>query len=62
METDWHNPSMLITCYQGAEDAEQLKRVARITIERVEKAISKDPSNAPALSTGASALARPRRG
>ena len=57
METDWHNPSMLMTCYQGDRDAEQLKRVARITIERVEKAISKDPSNAPALSTGASALA-----
>ena len=57
METDWHNPAMLMTCYQGAKDTEQLKRVARITIERVEKAISKDPSNAPALSTGASALA-----
>ncbi len=57
METDWHNPAMLMTCYQGAKDTEQLRRVARITIDRVEKAISKDPSNAPALSTGASALA-----
>ncbi len=57
METDWHNPSMLISCYQGMGDREQLHRVARITIERVEKAVSKDPSNAPALSTGASALA-----
>ena len=57
METDWHNPAMLMTCYQGAKDTEQLKRVARITIDRVEKAISRDPSNAPALSTGASALA-----
>jgi adenylate cyclase len=57
MDTDWHNPAMLMTCYNGADEAEQLKRVARITLDRVEKAISKDPSNAPALSTGASALA-----
>jgi adenylate cyclase len=57
MESDWHNPSMLISCYQGTRDAEQLQRVSRITIERVEKAVSRDPSNAPALAAGAAALA-----
>ena len=57
MDTDWHNPVMLISCYQGIGDAEQSQRIARIAIDRVEKAIAKDPSNAPALAAGVSALA-----
>jgi adenylate cyclase len=57
MDTDWHNPVMLISCYQGTGDAEQSQRIARIAIDRVEKAIAKDPSNAPALAAGVSALA-----
>jgi adenylate cyclase len=57
MESDWHNPSMLITCYQGIGDSDQLVRVARMASERTEKAIAKDPSNTAVLAAGASALA-----
>ena len=57
MESDWHNPSMLISCYQGIGDPDQLLRVARIALERTEKAIAKDPSNTAVLAAGASALA-----
>lgn len=56
MDTDWHNPAMLMTCYHGTGEDEQLKRVARMTIERAEKALAKDPANAPALASGAGAL------
>jgi len=57
MDTDWHNPAMLMTCYNGSGEAEELQRVARMTIERAEKALVKDPANAPALASGSSALA-----
>lgn len=57
MDTDWHNPAMLMTCYNGSGDVENLRRVARMTIERAEKALAKDPANAPALASGSSALA-----
>jgi adenylate cyclase len=57
MESDWHNPSMLISCYRGTGDSAQLKRVAKLTVERTEKAIAKDPSNAAVLACGAGALA-----
>ena len=57
MESDWHNPSMLVTCYRGLGDAEQLLRVARMTVERAERAIAKDPSNSAILAVGAPALA-----
>jgi adenylate cyclase len=56
MDTDWHNPAMLMSCYHGAGDEENLRRVARMTIERAEKALAKDPANAPALASGAAAL------
>jgi adenylate cyclase len=56
MDTDWHNPAMLMTCYHGTGDSEELQRVARMTIERAEKALAKDPANAPALASGAGAL------
>ena len=57
MESDWHNPSMLITCYQATGDVAQVKRVAQLTVERTEKAIARDPSNAAVLACGAGALA-----
>jgi adenylate cyclase len=57
MESDWHNPSMLVTCYQGIGDTVQLNRVAQLTVERTEKAIARDPSNAAVLACGAVALA-----
>jgi len=57
MDTDWHNPAMLMTCYNGSGEAENLRRAASMTIERAEKALAKDPANAPALASGSSALA-----
>jgi adenylate cyclase len=57
MESDWHNPSMLVTCYRGLGDTDQLLRVARMTVERAERAIAKDPTNSAILAVGAGALA-----
>ena len=56
METDWHNPSMLMTCYHALEDDENLKRAARMTLDRAQLALSHDPTNGAAIAVGASAL------
>jgi adenylate cyclase len=56
MDGDWHNPSMLMTCYSSAGDKTALRRVAKTALERVERAIAKDPTNGPALAVGALAL------
>jgi adenylate cyclase len=58
VDTDWHNLGMLMTCYHETGEDDQLQRVSRMAIERVEKALAKDPANASALATGAGALAR----
>ncbi|MGQ0558307.1 MAG: TIR domain-containing protein [Sphingosinicella sp.] len=57
MDTDYHDPSMLITCYQAVGDTAALLRVAQMTFERVEKAVALAPGNGFALGKGASALA-----
>jgi adenylate cyclase len=57
MESDWHNASMLVTCYRETGDEDQLRRVAQMTVDRTEKAIAKDPSNSTILAAGASSLA-----
>jgi adenylate cyclase len=56
MESDWHNPSMLITCYNSTGDTTAVNRAAKIALERAERAIAQDPTNGPALAVGASAL------
>ncbi|MEO8176526.1 MAG: TIR domain-containing protein [Sphingomicrobium sp.] len=56
VDTDWHNPGMLLTCYNETGESDQSLRISRIAVERVEKALAKDPSNASALATGAAAL------
>jgi adenylate cyclase len=56
MESDWHNPSMLITCYNSIGDKTALNRAAKTALERAERAIAQDPTNGPALAVGASAL------
>jgi adenylate cyclase len=58
IDTDWHNVGMLMTCYHETGEEDQLRRVSRLAVERVEKALAKDPANASALATGAGALAR----
>jgi|KBSMisStandDraft_5_1062788.scaffolds.fasta_scaffold13548_3 adenylate cyclase len=56
-DTDWHNPNMLTTCYEGIGDEAQMKRWATIVRERVQRAVDIDPTNGTALSAGAYALA-----
>ena len=57
MDWDWHNAFMLISCYREVGDRDQRERAARISVERAEKAMAKDPSNATVLAGGANALA-----
>ena len=57
LQTDWHNPSMLLTCYQATGDEVRLRQAAEMVVERAEKAITKDPANASALASGAAGLA-----
>lgn len=57
MEADWHNPSMLLTCFQATGDADRLRKTAKMVVERAGKAIAKDPANASALGSGAAGLA-----
>ncbi len=57
MDTDWHNPLMLITCYSKTGDEDLRRRAAKTTLERAEHAIARDPTDGPALAAGANALA-----
>jgi adenylate cyclase len=56
LQTDWHNPMMLLTCYQATGDTHPLRKAAEMLVDRAEKAIAKDPANASALASGASGL------
>jgi adenylate cyclase len=50
-------PKMLISCYTALGDAENARRIARVVLERAEKAVAKDRSNGSALGAGVAALA-----
>ncbi|HET6534720.1 MAG TPA: TIR domain-containing protein [Sphingomicrobium sp.] len=56
-DTDWHNAVMLITCYKGAGDEPNVLRAAQLVRERVQRAVTMDPTNGTALASGAYALA-----
>ena len=56
-DTDWHNPLMLITCYEAVGDQANFLKAAGMARERVQRAITMDPTNGTALATGAHALA-----
>jgi adenylate cyclase len=56
LPNDWHSPLMLTTCYRSTGEEAELLRIARIGLERAEKAVAKDPTNAQALAAGAKAL------
>jgi adenylate cyclase len=56
-ETDTGSPMMLISCHTALGDAENARRIARVVLERVEKAIARDRSNGNALGAGVAALA-----
>ena len=57
MQTDWHNPSLLLTCYRAIGNLDGVQQAAETLVERAEKAIAKDPANASALASGAGGLA-----
>jgi adenylate cyclase len=57
MDSDWSNPMMLVTCYDSSGDKTQMRKAAKLALDRVEKAISQDPTNGTALAVGAYALA-----
>ncbi len=57
MNSDFHNPVMLISCYAAIGNAEAANRAARLTLERAERALAQDPTNGPAIANGAFALA-----
>ena len=56
-DTDWHNPLMLICCYEAIGDQEKTLQAAATARERVQKAVAMDPTNGTALASGARALA-----
>ena len=56
-ESDWHNASMLVGCYRVLGEFDEMRRVAQLTVERAEKAIAGDPSNATILASASGALA-----
>jgi adenylate cyclase len=57
MEADYSGCGMLESCYRGLGDMEGLKRAARMTMDRVEKALERNPNDAPAVANGAMSLA-----
>jgi adenylate cyclase len=56
-DTDWHNPLMLITCYDATGEGEKMVRAASLSRDRVQRAVAMDPTNGTALASGAHALA-----
>ena len=56
MPSDFHSPSMLVSCYLSTGDEDARRRAAKLTLERSEAAIAKDPSNVAALAAGAASL------
>lgn len=56
MDMDFNSSAMLITCYNSLGDPSKARQAAKITLERAEKTIAKDPTNCSALAMGASAL------
>jgi adenylate cyclase len=56
MDSDWHNPLMMITCWRASGDKVQLREAAKMTLERAERAVAKDPTSGQALACGANAL------
>jgi adenylate cyclase len=57
METDLNSSAMLLTCYSAVGNLPAVRRVAQITVTRIEKTLAGDPNNASAMSYGALALA-----
>jgi adenylate cyclase len=56
VDSDWHNPMMVVGCYRSIGEKETALARAKIALERTERAISRDPTNSHALAAGANAL------
>ncbi|MGQ0558308.1 MAG: TIR domain-containing protein [Sphingosinicella sp.] len=57
MDDDYHDPGMLITCYNETGDTEGMRRAAEMAFTRADKAVAQDPGNGAALAYGAIGLA-----
>lgn len=57
MDADYSGAGMLECCYRGLGDVEGRKRAARMTFERVEKALESNPRDASAVGNGVASLA-----
>jgi len=57
IDTDFLNPLMLISCYQATGDEPKRQASARLALERAERALAHDPTNAAAISAGVTPLA-----
>jgi adenylate cyclase len=57
MQNDWHDPMMLVACYRSMGNKDSATKYGRMSVERAEKAIAKDPANTQALAGGAYVLA-----
>ncbi|MGH6985447.1 MAG: TIR domain-containing protein [Caulobacteraceae bacterium] len=57
MAEDYGSPGMLLTCYRAVHDDEGVRRSARMSLERAERALARDQSNGSAMGFGGSALA-----
>jgi adenylate cyclase len=56
IDNDWRSPMMLMSCYQSLGDKDGLLRAAKMTLERTEAAVIRDPTNVSALAAGSGAL------
>jgi adenylate cyclase len=58
IESDWRSPMMLMTCYLSLGDDAGVVAAAKMTLERTEKIVARDPTNVSALAAGSGALIR----
>ncbi len=56
MDSDWHNPTLLVSIYQSLGDETQARKAAQTAVDRARRAIAKNPANGTALASGAVAL------
>jgi len=57
VESDLDGPFILISCYTVLGDVENTRRIARMALERAEKALAQDRGNGYAMGVGVGALA-----
>ena len=57
IETDLQALNMLVSCYTALGDGENIRRAAKVALERAEKAVAQDRSNGYAMGAAVTALA-----